>query len=82
MSAFEDFAATRAAREAEGEVARAAIDALQEAHEKQLTRMAKERARLQRKVERLEARVAELESAGCPQRRASCSGLASKEPQP
>ncbi|MGW4720847.1 hypothetical protein [Nocardia sp. NPDC004260] len=31
--------------------ARAAIDAMQTAHEAQLTRMAKERARLQRKVE-------------------------------
>ncbi|WP_159840181.1 hypothetical protein [Nocardia sp. CY41] len=35
--------------------ARKAIDEMQTAHESQLTRMAKERARLQRKVDRLEA---------------------------
>lgn len=43
--------------------ARAAIYVVQAAHERQLTRMAKERARLQRKVERL---TAELEAAQRP----------------
>ncbi|MFE7744410.1 hypothetical protein [Nocardia sp. NPDC057455] len=40
---------------AERDEARQAIEVMQTAHESQLTRMAKERARLQRKVDRLEA---------------------------
>ncbi|MEV6432874.1 hypothetical protein [Nocardia sp. NPDC051463] len=40
----------------------AAIQAVQAAHESQLTRMAKVRARGERKTERLKARVADLEA--------------------
>ncbi|WP_280412593.1 hypothetical protein [Nocardia asiatica] len=38
------------------DAAHEAIDAMQNAHESQLTRMSKERARLQRKIDRLEAK--------------------------